>query len=345
MNYIQKKAMVLILIFVVLVFSFGCAKNTIEVETENPEVTESEELKEDVVLNVGTLNGPTSIGMIQLIDKEPSFGENVEIIYNIMPSPDVLLAKLLTGEIDIATVPTNAAAKVYNKGVDYKLVATTIWGVMYVVGSDEEIKTIGDLKGKLLHSVGKGVTPDVITRYLLDKEGIDSENDLEINYGYPPIELAQAMVAGKANLAILPEPFTTMVTMQNSEMKVLIDLQKEYNTSVGTESNSLAQTCIVVKGDILESNPELVSSFLKSYKESIDWVNENPVEASVLVEKHKIIGKAKMAELAIPRLNMDYKTTEESKESVIGYLKVLNDFAPETIGGQLPDEDFYYINK
>jgi NitT/TauT family transport system substrate-binding protein len=327
----------------VLTILTGCSSKEIQNEETTKEAMEIEEAVENVTVKVGALKGPTSIGMIKMIDETPVFDENVDVEYEIMPAPDLLIAKLLTGEIDIATIPTNAAAKVYNKGIDYKLAATSIWGVMYGVGTDESIKGTADLKGKKISSIGMGVTPDVIMRYLLQENGINPEEDLTIQYGFPPVELAHAMVSGKVELAILPEPFVTMVTMQNKDMKVLFDIQEEFNNLVDNGDNALAQTCVVVKGDLLESNPEFVDAFLKSYAESVAWVNEKPVDAGVLVEKHGILPKAKIAELAIPRLNMKFVSATESKKSVEAYLKVLYDFSPADIGGQMPDESFYMV--
>jgi len=336
------KVLGVFLIALSLIVFMGCTKETPQVEEQ---VVEEAVVEVDpITVRVGSLKGPTSIGMIKVLEETPDFGEKYIVEYEIMPSPDVLIAKLLSGELDIATVPTNAAAKVYNKGIDYKLAATSIWGVMYGVGTDTSITSVKDLAGKEVHSIGKGVTPDVITRFLLEAEGIDPEEGVTIQYGQPPTELAQMMVAGKVELAVLPEPFVTMVTMQNKDMKVLFDLQKGYNAQVGEGSDNLAQTSIVVKGDLMTENSEFVDAFLEQYESSVNWVTENPVEASLLVEKHGIIGNAKIAELAIPRLNLKYISVKESKVAVEKYLEVLFNFSPETIGGQMPDENFYLTN-
>lgn len=348
MHVLKKNALMIgCIILVGMVGLTGCAKKAPVEDMEKPGAEATATATEPVetrTVTVGTLKGPTSIGMIQMIEEAPVLNENVDVQYEIIPSPDVLIAKMLSGEIDIATVPTNAAAIVYNKGLDYRLAATTIWGVMYGVGTDASIGTIADLKGKDVYSVGKGVTPDVVARYLLQEEGIDPETEVQFQYGTPPTELAQLMVAGKVDLAILPEPFVTMVTMQNQDMKVLFDIQASFNSKVGNGEQSLAQTCVVVKGALADEEPDFVNAFLKGYEQSVKWVNENPADASVLVEKHGVLPKAKIAELAIPRLNMEYVSAEDSSEAVGAYLQVLYDFSPETIGGQMPDEGFYIHN-
>ncbi len=282
MLYRKGKIVGMLLVVLSLIVFIGCTKEAPQVEEA---MTEEMVVEVDpITIRVGSLKGPTSIGMIKVLEETPDFGENFVVEYEIMPSPDILIAKLLSGELDIATVPTNAAAKVYNKGIDYKLAASSIWGVMYGVGTDTSITSVKDLAGKEVHSIGKGVTPDVITRFLLEAEGIDPEEGVAIQYGQPPTELAQMMVAGKVDLAVLPEPFVTMVTMQNKDMKVLFDLQEEYNAQVGQGADNLAQTSIVVKGDLLTENRDFVDAFLGQYESSIKWVTENPVEASVLVE-------------------------------------------------------------
>lgn len=332
----MKKFLSFIMIFLLTFGVIGCSKqdNTYEDKQEN-KVVEKE------VVKIAGLKGPTSIGMIKMFEEKPNLGENLDSSYEIATTPDVLISKLLSKEVDFAALPTNAAAKLYNKEAGYELAAVNTWGVLYMMTNGEEIKSFEDLKGKKINSIAKGSTPDVVFRYLLEKNGLDIEKDVTLDYTFNHVELAQAMVAGKVDIAVLPEPFVTMVSMKNKQSKIAMNIQEEWKNILG-ENAAIAQACLVVRKDFAQSHPEAVNSFLEEYEKSINWVNENKEEAGVLVEKHGIGMKAKMAELAIPRCNIAFKDAQDSKETVQRYLKVLYDFSPKDVGGKLPDENFYY---
>ena len=310
----------------------GCGQQGISVK---------EQPKSKTIVNIAGLKGPTSIGMIKMFEEKPSLGDNVESNYQAAQTPEIMVSKLLAKEVDFAAVPTNLAAKIYNKGEDYKFAAMSTWGVLYVIGTETNIKSLQDLKGKTINSIGKGSTPDVVLRYLLNKNGIDAEKEVKVDYTLGQVELAEAMAAGRVKLAVLPEPFVTMVLSKNKDVKILMDLQDEWKKAAGGNV-PFAQSCIVVRGEFAKNHPEVVAKFLEEYKKSTDWVNNNASEAGKLVEKHDIGMKAKIAELAIPRCNLKYEDAQNSKEAVNGFLKVLFDFSPKDLGGKLPDENFYF---
>jgi NitT/TauT family transport system substrate-binding protein len=296
---------------------------------------------EKVTVNIAGLQGPTSIGMIKMIEDTPSLGQDVSSNYQIAQNPDIMVAKIIAGEVDFAIIPINLAAKIYNKGVDYRLAAMSTWGVLYVVGSEAGIKEWQDFEGKTVYSIGKGTSPDIIFRYLMAKNGLDPDKDVQMNYSLGQIELAEAVIAEKVKLALLPEPFVTMMLTKNSNIALVMDIQEEWN-KVNEGKVPFAQSGMVVRGEFAQKYPAIVAQVLEEYKKSIDWVNANPKEAGILTEKHNIGIKADIAEVAIPRCNQRFEDAQTSKEAVEAYLRVLYDFSPSDIGGKLPDEKFYY---
>ncbi|MGE5473595.1 MAG: ABC transporter substrate-binding protein [Ignavibacteriales bacterium] len=329
------KRIITLLSVILLICSLmlGCQK------VQNPLNPNNVEKKQ--VINIAGLQGPTSMGMIKMIEEKPSLGANVDSNYEIAKTPDILVSKLISKEFDIATVPTNLAVKLYNKGIDYKLAAMNTWGVLYIVGSEEGIKQWKDLKGKTINSVGKGTTPDIAIRYLLDKNGLNPDKDVTVDYTIAQVELAQAVIAGKIKLAILPEPFVTMVMTKNPKVKIIFDIQKEWDKASKT-TGEFAQTCLLVKGDLAKNNPAVVNTFLEEYKKSTEWVNANKAEAGQLVEKNNIGIKAKVAELSIPRCNIRYEDAVTAKPKINSFLEIILKYSPNDIGGKIPDEGFYY---
>ncbi|MBS4020841.1 MAG: ABC transporter substrate-binding protein [Dethiobacter sp.] len=276
-----------------------------------------------------------------MMDEKTGFGPKVQFEYDIAQTPDVLTARILSQEVDLAALPINLAAKLYNKGVDYQLVAVNTWGNMYLLNLGSDINSWADLKGKTIHSIGMGATPDIVFRSLLNANGLEADKDVFLNYSLEQVELANAMAAEKIELAVLPEPFVTMVISKNSGIVIVMDLQEEWYKAKGSEI-PIAQGGMVVKKEFAQKHPEVVKEFLQQYAASIEWVNHNLLEASILVEKYGLGMSAKIAEKAIPRSNIRFSSAGDARKAVESYLQVLLDFAPESVGGKLPDAGFYY---
>lgn len=293
-------------------------------------------------LTIGTLKGPSGVSLLKLMDTTNPLGDNTTIAYSVEAQPDILTAKLLAGELDFATIPTNTAAILKNKGADYRIVAMNTWGVLYIVGRDEGIGSIEDLKGQSLSSVGQGTTPDLVLSYLLSEAGIDKSQDVAIDYSLPHQELAAALIAGQVQVAMLPEPFVTMAMMQNKEIKVLVDIQKAW-TAAHPSGGPLPQTCLVAKGSLVDQHPKTVEALLKAYDESLAYANTNPVETGVLSEKLELFPKGKIIELAIPRLMLESMDMAQAKPLLESYFQTLMSVSPEAIGGKMPDETLYYL--
>ena len=105
---------------------------------------------------------------------------------------------------------------------------------------------------------------------------------------------------------------------------------------------------VVARADFVEEHPAAVEEFLTSYAESVEWVNANTAEAAELIGGYDIVDAA-VAEKALPYCNIVCITGSEMKDMLSGYLQVLFDAAPASVGqdaetgeGGLPGDDFYY---
>lgn len=331
----MKKKLVIWLVLTMFILSIaGCSSNTGGKgdQAANPE---------PVSFKVAVMRGPTAVGLIKMMDDQPVLGDNVSVEYLVEQSPDTLSSKLLTGEMEIAAIPTNMAANLYNKGVAYQLAAMNTWGVMYVVSDGVDINSWADLKGQEVNCTAQGAASDVIFRYLLSKNGIDPDKDITLTYVPTPAEQAQLAIAGKSKITVLPEPWVSSVLSKNKNAKLALDFQKEWTRLNGTDI-PFAQTCLVVKKDFADQHPDIMARFLEEYAASIDWVNKNTTEAGALIVKHDIGIPADVAADAIPRCNLRYMSAADAQPAVEKYLQVLLDFSPNSIGGKMPDDKFYY---
>ncbi len=344
----MRKVSLLLALILIIALSAGCANKADE--NQNPAENqaqdiqkESEDVKEipnePVDVTIAGLKGPTSIGMIKMIDEKAMNSESYNVEYIAESAPDALTAKIINGEIQISSVPINLASVLYNKTEGrIQLMAVNTIGNLYIVGT-EEISSLTDLEGKTLGMSGKGSTPDFAMNYILKQNGL--EGKVELDYSTDHATLAQSVIAGDAKTALLPQPFVTQTMMKNNNVKMLVDLNEAWKEA-SSQASELYTGCIVVNKEFAENNKEFVAEFLKQYEASVKWVNENPKDASVLVEKNEIMPSAALVEKAIPYCGITYVNAQESKSGLNSFYKVLFDSNPSSIGGKLPDDAFYF---
>ena len=290
---------------------------------------------ETTAVRVGALTGPTAMGMAQLLD-EPEYTPTI------VGAVDELMPRILQGEVDIAAVPANLAATLYQKtqgGVT--VLAVNVLGVLYVgeLGG-ETVQTVADLKGKTLLATGKGATPEYFLRYILTQNGLDPDKDVAIQWKSEPSEVVALLNAKGEGLAMLPQPYVTAAANQLGEnFRIALSVSEEWEK---LESDSRCTTAVVMaRTAFVQEHPEQVQAFLEALSQSVQWVNEQPQEAAELCEQLGII-KAGVAKKAIPGCNLVCITGDEMKQALSGCLEVIYDQNPKAVGGKLPGDGFYY---
>lgn len=313
-----------------------------ETVDEGPAEGEPEQLAEPGALfGVRALKGPTGMGMVKLYDDFMlgNLGADYRDI-GFAATPDEITSGLISGEIDIAAVPVNLACVIYNKtGGGVKLAAINTLGVLYVLENGNTINSISDIEGKTLYATGQGSTPEYILNYLLAQNGL--EGKVTIEYKNDHAELATLIAAGEVELAMLPEPNVTAAMLKNPELRIALDLTAEWD-KLNTGA-TLTQGCIVVSSAALENNPEAISRFLAEYKASVDYVNANVDAAAPLIAKYEIVGSEAIAKAALPRSNIVCMTGDDMKAYANAMLEILFEANPASIGGSMPDDNFYYM--
>ncbi len=284
--------------------------------------------------NIGTLQGPTGMGMVTLMGDEFSSKYNITI----ESAPDAVVGKIINGELDIAAVPVNLAATLYNKTEgNIMMIAVNTLGVLYVLEDGETVNSMADLAGKTLYATGQGSTPEYMLSYLLEKNGLT--DSVTVEYKAEHSELATLMASGEVKLGMLPEPNVTATMAKNENLRVALDLTKEWKDAAGVEP---VQGCIVVRKDYFEQNQAAVRLFLKEYEAAVNYTKANQAETAALMEKYGIIGSAAIAEKAIDKCNIVCYRDEAMRTAAEAMLQVLFDANPKSVGGALPGDDFYY---
>ena len=343
-GYQMKNKYILGVLVLTMILSFalvGCGSNK-DAETEPEEVIVEDTDFENITINIGSLAGPTGMGMVRLMEmvenNEASFDYNIEIA----GSPDDLVGKIISGEVQIASVPTNMALLLHNRTEgQVQLAAVNTLGVLYVLENGDTVNEITDLKGKTLNTSGKGASPDFIIQYLLKENGLSLGEDLFLDYSLQHGDLAAALVEGDVDLALLPQPHVTSALMRNENLRIALDITEEWEKTLG-DSSELAMGVLIVQKSFVEENKEAFNRFLEEYEESINFTNENIDEAAELIAKYGILPNANIAKKAIPLSNIVYKDAVEARIFLDEFFNILYEFEPSSIGGKLADEGFYY---
>ena len=287
-------------------------------------------------IKVAALKGPTAIGMVKLMNDNEEKKTANNYTFQIEAAADAFTAGLIKGEVQIAAMPCNAAATLYNKSQGkISVVGINTLGVLYILDNKGEVKSVSDLKGKTIYTTGKGTTPEYTLRYLLSSNGIDPDKDVTIEFKSEAAEVAAIMASAKEEtIAMLPT-----VLMKNQDVRIALDVTQEWEKTA-KDGSSVVTGVIVVNTEYYNNNKAAVAKFLEEYRNSVDYVNANVDEASELVEKYDIT-KAAVAKQAIPKCNIIFITGNEAKTKISSYLKVLYDANPASVGGKMPGDDFY----
>ena len=282
-------------------------------------------------IRIAALKGPTGMGIVKLIGEDhPHYNVSIEA------SPDALAPRFISGDVDVAAVPINLASTLYNKlNGDVVVLAVNTLGVLYMLENGDTVKSFADLNGRHIYATGQGATPEYILNYLMDKNGVTAE----VEYVGEHAALATMLAEGQAEVGMLPQPNVTAAMSSAESLRIALDLTEEWNKVSDTK---LVQGVIIARKSFVNDHKAAIDIFLNDYKASTEFVNANKDEAAKLIADAGILPKEGLAKQAIPTCNITYIAGADMKKAVEGMLKVLFDANPKSVGGKLPEADFYY---
>lgn len=293
-------------------------------------------------VNVSGIVGPTGVGLLNL--KQAQEDGTTQHDYNVtfVSSPDDVVAKIGTKEVDIAAVPTNLAANLYQKtSGNVKMLAINTLGVLSILENGDTVQSVADLKGKTIYSTGQGSNPEYILRYVLQQNGIDPDNDVTLQFVTENEELAALLVKGTAQVALVPEPLATTVKSKNTDLRSALDMTEEWD-KLNTGS-SLMMGCLIVRTAFLQEHEDVVKAFLAEYEDSVRKAQDDVSGTAALCEKYGVIASAAIAEKALPNCHLTFVAGADMQPAINGYFQVLFDAKPQAIGNAMPDDAFYYV--
>ncbi len=298
------------------------------------------EQQKELEITIAVFKGPSGIAATKLLGDNFQPGFNVKARYIILGSPMEAVAKMTSGEADAVFLPVNLAAKLYTKGPGFKLAAISGLGSLYMVSTDNSIKKWSDLKGKTIYLTGKGATPDYLLRYLLLANHLDPQNDVKLDFSVQAPGIAQLMIAKRAETAFIPQPFVLQIETKLNIARTVLDPQKELLRIRGGEQ-AFPFTAFVISPRLYNNKPEAAAALTEALGKSIRWTIENPQKAAQIIENYGIMS-AEIAEKAIPVSGIEFIPAVEARNSVEDFLNMMLDLDPVSVGGNLPDEGFYF---
>ena len=297
---------------------------------------------ENLKLKIVTPSGVPSLTIMRMIHENIQF-DHAQTTYEISPNTDTLTAAVMTGAADIAIVPTNLAAILFNREVDYRLVAAVNWGNLYVLSTDPSVRNWADIAGKNIHTFGRGLVPDATFSCLLAANGINADKDVNITYLSTPMEVAQMMISGMSRIAVLREPVVTQVLDNSPNARIILDLQKEWTAATKSGIAGYPQASLIIRRELLDSHPDIMAKITDAIEADSIWANLNPVQLGMYAEAHDETLNGGLIAASLERLNIRFIRAGEAKAAITGYLETLYRLSPDFTGGKIPDESFFHI--
>lgn len=336
----MKKDFVLILLLSTSLL-FGCGQSEKTPIPEAKTLQNAVDEEKQITVTVGVPKTAASIPILRIMESS-TLGDGVKIELKIFGDTEKMMAIATGKDYGLMTVPVHTAATLYNKGLAVKLLNVSVWGGMYLSTTDPDCDKWEDLKGKQLHVISKGTVPDILTQYFLKQHGLKIGDNIEVVYSTYP-EISQLMKMGKIKYAVDGEPFAASNKENIKDYRIILNYADEWKKTEG-DQYSLPAYGIVANNDFLAENKELVEAFNTEYEKALRWTLDNPHEAGALAEKHLNVD-GKLIEKAMPGFNYFYKTAMDAKRDIEKYCIVLSSLKPESIGGKIPDNNFYYVKK
>lgn len=320
---------ILLSLALILTFAAACGKSV-----NTPADTVSE------IVNIATLNGPTGMGMVKMMDMTDKYAIST------YQSPTDIAPKLISGEVDVAALPSNMAAVLYNK-TQGQIVAVSpvVLGVLYILGNDVDLQNVSDLKGKTIYASGQGGTPEYVLQKVLETAGLDAEKDVTVKWLANHADVNQKLLSEEGSIAMIPEPFVSTALATGGEtVKQLFDLNEEWKNATGQE---LPMGVLVASKEFVTEKQADLEVLLSDYADSVDFVNGDAKEAAALIVEKGFIGKEAIAESAIEKCKIVLfagNNAAEGMDILKTFNETLYEMAPASVGGELPDEEMYYGN-
>jgi len=286
---------------------------------------------EEDTLRILVPNTTSALPLLLLAERDPIPGLDIRVgVYLNHPQA---LALVLRGEADLLLTGTSQGWENYLAGGPLVMIDTGVWGLSYLVGLDQSIRKLGDLKGKRLAFPFPGAPLEVQTRYLLKRQGLDPDRDLRISYSPFPQAVAR-LLRGDLDAAPLPEPLASEVT-RNQGLKRLLDYKQAWAEVSGGDPRS-PQVSLFATRLTAKLRKQTLAQLDAQWGFASREVGERPQQAA---ERFALVLGLKAEVLSEAAGNTLYEVPgfAENQRRVLDYYEITRDVAAETRPALKPD--------
>lgn len=300
------------------------------------------------------LSGPfaaVSNPLIRMVDSGALNDIAKEVEFVTWSNPDQMRALTLNGSVDFMATPTNVAANLYNKGADIRLLNVSVWGVLWMVSRDPELKTIADFKGKEVVVPFRGDMPDIVFQQLVKAANLDVKQDFQVQYVASPLDAMQMLILRRADHVLLAEPAVSMalrktqsfpISLVAPELHRSVDLQQEWGALMATDSRIPQAGMALVNSDL---DAKVVARFMEEYAKASQWCLDNPEAAGQIVaERIDMLTPEAVAD-SIANTQLGVVSAPAARAELEAFFTSMHAHSPKLIGGKLPDQGFYYAGQ
>lgn len=265
-----------------------------------------------------------------------------KVSFKVWRTPDEMRAGLTSGGMQALVMPVTAAANLHKRGLGVRLANVMTNGLLYVISSDDTLGTIADLKGRRITVPFPNDTPEVIFDAVLAHNGL-TEDDVTVETAGTPIEAIHMLLAGRIDIALVPEPAATAAILKAAAsgraIHRAIDMQVEWGKVTGL-GPIMPQAGLAFTDTFLQQHADTVEPMLAAIAEATAAVTARPSlaaghAASALELPWPVIEKS------IPFSNLVATRASDARAGLEALFSAIAAVNPKIIGGGMPDTSLY----
>lgn len=264
--------------------------------------------------------------------------------FDVYRTVDQVRAGLVSGGVRLVALPTYSAANLANRGAGLHLVNVLTWGLLYGLVRDPAITRIEHLAGRTVLLAARHDAPDLIVRLALTSAGLDPDRDVTLIYSATSAEIVPLFLAGRGDVAILPEPAASMALAKARQagqpLTRALDITAIRAGQTGAGAR-IPQAGLCVAADFLAAHPDAVTALAAACRDAGRWTADNPGAAADLGAS--ILGlPAPIVAASLPHVRLDVVDAASAQTDLERYFRDLMRLSPDIVGGRLPDPAFYW---
>lgn len=294
-----------------------------------------------------TLAGPgavVSYPLLHMVETNALKEYAQQVQFRLWQSPDQLRVLLAKKEIDFSAVPSNLPALMYNRGDPVKLLNISVWGILWLVSRDPNVKGFEDLGGQELLVPFQRDLPAVLLDTLLQAHKQKGGEPVRLRRTRDAQDAIALMLTGQGKHALLVEPTASLLLWRAEQQGTIAlhrvqSLEDAWRDAFPTRAE-LPQAGIMANSHIAKDT-ELSHAVERAYAASAAWCKSNTQACAQMVHRYIPHLPVPAIETAIRVTRLDSRPASEVRPQLEALYGLLGEQYPQAIGGRLPDAGFY----